>query len=390
MKKTRLAWIGALAAAAIALTGCAADAGAGGDSADAATGEPIVIGVSGPLTGNQAEYGKNWQEGIDIALDEINGAGGVDGRPIKIDFQDSQGQASQATTIAQRFVSDDKVLAVLGDFSSATSMVASPLYQRGGLLQLGITNSHPDFTKTGDFIFSPSITQEEDARELADGAHTFGKKIAVFNLNTDWGISARDIFVDQAEKNGDEIVYQADVEESSTDFKPQLVQLREAKPDVVVFFTYYATTSLLVQQAEQAGIDEATTYVAVGSNYSDEFLELAGDSANGVYLNTSFSTESEDEDVQKFVGAFEDKYGYAPNLFAAYAYDGVKQIAWAAENAKTLDRAGIRDALRDGEAIPSIIYGEASYDKDRRAENPVFKWLVVEDGAFAPVEVTGH
>ncbi|WP_427869773.1 ABC transporter substrate-binding protein [Leucobacter luti] len=389
MKKHRLAWLGAIAAAAIAMTGCSASA-SGEDAAQAAGGEPIVIGVSGPLTGNQAEYGKNWQEGIDIALDEINGAGGVNGRPIEIDFQDSQGQASQATTIAQRFVSDDKILAVLGDFSSATSMVASPLYQRGGLLQLGITNSHPDFTKTGDFIFSPSITQEEDARELADGAHTFGSKIAVINLNTDWGISARDIFTDQVKKNGDELVYQADVEEASTDFKPQLVQLREAKPDVVVFFTYYSTTSLLVQQAKQAGIPDDVIYVAVGSNYSAEFLDLAGDAAEGVYLNTSFTTESDDEKVTSFVSAFDKKYGYQPNLFAAYAYDGVKQIAWAAEHAKTVDRAGIRDALRDADAIPSIIYGEASYDENRRAKNPVFKWLEVQDGAFVPTEVTGH
>lgn len=388
MKKRRVALIAALAVAATAMTGCSASPGSG-ETAAAADGEPIVFGVSGPLTGNQAEYGKNWQEGIAIALDEINGSGGVGGRPIEIDFQDSQGQASQATTIAQRFVSDDEVLAVLGDFSSATSMVASPLYQRGGLLQLGITNSHPDFTETGDFIFSPSITQEEDARELADGAHTFGDRIAVFNLNTDWGISARDIFVAQAEKNGDEIVFQADVEETSTDFKPQLVQLREAKPDVVVFFTYYATTSLLVQQAQQAGVDDATL-LAVGSNYSDEFLDLAGDAAEGVYINTSFTTESEEENVQSFVSAFQDEYGYAPNLFAAYAYDGVKQLAWAAEHAENVDRTGIRDALRDATAIPSIIYGEASYDENRRAKNPVFDWLVVKDGAFATVEVTGH
>ena len=136
LRTRTLAAAAALTATALVAAGCASSSGG---STDADSTEPIVFGVSGPLTGNQAEYGENWQEGFAIALDEINGAGGINGREVQIDFQDSQGEASQATTIAQRFVSDDSVLAVMGDFSSATSMVASPIYQRAGLLQLGIT-----------------------------------------------------------------------------------------------------------------------------------------------------------------------------------------------------------------------------------------------------------
>ena len=98
LRTRTLAAAAALTATALVAAGCAS--GSGGTDADST--EPIVFGVSGPLTGNQAEYGENWQEGFAIALDEINGAGGVNGREVQIDFQDSQGEASQATTIAQR------------------------------------------------------------------------------------------------------------------------------------------------------------------------------------------------------------------------------------------------------------------------------------------------
>ena len=101
------------------MTACSQNAGAGGDAADT-----VTFGVSGPLTGDQAQYGKDWEAGFELALEELNAEGDV---TYAIDFQDSQGQAAQATNIAQKFVSDDRISAVMGDFSSATSMVASPV-----------------------------------------------------------------------------------------------------------------------------------------------------------------------------------------------------------------------------------------------------------------------
>ncbi len=358
---------------ALAAAGCGTSSGGGSDA------DTITIGISGPKTGDQAEYGKNWTEGANLALEEINAAGGVKGKKLKLDFQDSQGQAAQATTIAQKFVSDKNVVAVMGDFSSATSMVASPIYQRGQLVQLGITNSHPDFTKTGDYIFSPSITQSVEAKVMADGARKLGTKAAVFYLNTDWGKTAFDIFKGQADKNGLQVVYSTGVEETSSDFKPLLLKAKESGADVVQFITYYSTTSLLVKQARQVGL--TAKLAAVGSNFSPEFLKLAGADANGVILDTAFFPGSSNPNTKAFVDAFTKKYGYAPNNFAAVAYDGVKQLAWAYENSDG-SRTGIRDALASGKEIPSVIYAVQKYNGERRIDNPTFTWLVVKDGQF--------
>jgi branched-chain amino acid transport system substrate-binding protein len=371
-----------MTAAALALTSCASDDAPSGSTGGADAG-PVVFGVSGPLSGDQAQYGEDWQRGFDLALEEINSSGDIDGE-VQVDFQDSQGEASQATAIAQRFVSDEEVLAVMGDFSSATSMVASPIFQRSGLLQLGITNSHPEFTNTGDWIFSPAITQEVEGRYLQDGVAALGDSVAVFYLNTDWGNAAFEVFEDQAEANGTDIVYSTPVEETSTDFRPQLLSARDSGAQTMAFLTYYNTTALLVEQAQGTGMGDVPM-VGVGSNYSSEFLELAGDAAEGVYVETAFFPGSSDPEVQRFVTAFEEMHGTAPNQFAAFAYDGLKQLAWAYQNSDGT-REGIRDALRDGTDIPSVIFGPFSYNDERRIDDPTFAWLQVQDGAFVETD----
>ena len=122
------------------------------------------MGVSGPLTGSQAQYGAQWKKGFDLALDGISGSGGIQCRSLAYDFEDSQNDPRQAVAIAQKFVADPRIIVELGDFSSTTPMAASPIYQCGGLVQLGFTNSQPNFTKGGDYIWSPSLSQaDEDA-----------------------------------------------------------------------------------------------------------------------------------------------------------------------------------------------------------------------------------
>ena len=124
--------------------------------AQQAAGEPVMVGVSGPLTGQNAQYGAQWKKGFDLALDEINSTGGIKGHPLTYDFQDSQSDPRQSVAVAQKFVSDPNIVVEAGDFSSTASMAASPIYERAGLVQFGFTNSHPNFTKGGDYMWSNS------------------------------------------------------------------------------------------------------------------------------------------------------------------------------------------------------------------------------------------
>lgn len=354
----------------------------GVSSAAPATGEPVFFGVSGPLTGPNAQYGAQWKAGFDLALDEINSQGGINGRPLQYVFEDSQSDPRQAVGIAQKFVDDKRILIELGDFSSPASMAASPIYQRAGLVQLGFTNSHPDFTKGGDFIWSPSVSQADAQPLLADLAVKQGfRRIAVLFQNTDWGRASKDVFVKAAAARGAQVVAAEGYQPTDKDFRATLLRVRDTKPDALVLISYYSDGAQIVRQARTSGI--SLPIVAASSVYSPKFMELGGESVNGVTTNTSFFPGDPSPEVQHFVRGFEAKYHHQPDAFNAFAYDATIIAAYALR-AGGLDRRGVRDALPKLHDVPSVVFGKATFDPaTRRVIGVKSVNLVVENGEWA-------
>jgi branched-chain amino acid transport system substrate-binding protein len=344
--------------------------------------DPILAGVSGPLTGPNAQYGAQWKRGFDLALDEINGAGGIAGRPLAYIFEDSQSDPRQSVAIAQKFVSDPRIIMELGDFSSPASMAASPIYQRGKLVQFGFTNSHPDFTKGGDYMWSTSPNQADEQPKLAEYAITvLGlQRPAILHLNTDWGRASKDAFAKAAAALGAPVVATEAYLSTDQDFRPSLVRVRDAKPDSLVLLSYYADAALLVRQARDVGLKQ----VMVGSTsiYSPKFLELAGPAGNGVYTMTSFFPAEKRPEVQKFVADFRAHYGEDPDMFCAIAYDAMVLFgALARQYGAT--RQAIHDGLATIHDVPSVIYGKVRFNPEtRRAQAATYKYLVVSGNAF--------
>ena len=347
----------------------------------AASGEPVTIGVSGPLTGQNAQYGAQWKKGFDLALDEVNAKGGVKGRPLQYVFEDSQADPRQTVAIAQKFVSDPKIVVELGDFSSTASMAASPIYQRAGLVQFGFTNSHPNFTKGGDFIWSNSVSQADEQPRLAKYAADLGfKRVAVLYLNTDWGRQSQKIFSEAAKGDGLEVVASEAYQPDEKDFRSTLVRVRDAKPDAIVLISYYADGALITRQIRTVGL--STPIVASGSIYSPKFIELAGDAANGVFTETNFFPGESRPEVQAFVTKFKAKYNEEPDDFNAVAYDTIILLA-DVMNQYDLDRTAIRDGLAHIKDVPSVIYGKATFDPEtRRVPGARAVYLVVKNGQY--------
>ena len=350
--------------------------------AQAAAGEPVTLGVSGPLTGQNAQYGAQWKKGFDLALDEVNAKGGVRGRPLQYVFEDSQADPRQTVAIAQKFVSDPKIVAELGDFSSTASMAASSIYQRAGLVQFGFTNSHPNFTKGGDFIWSSSVSQADEQPRLAKYAADLGfKRLAVLYLNTDWGRASQALFSDAAKSYGAEVVASEGYQPDEKDFRSTLVRVRDAKPDAIILISYYADGALISRQIRSVGL--ATPIVASGSVYSPKFLELAGDDANGVFTETNFFPGDNRPEVQEFVSKFRKRYSEEPDTFNAVAYDTIVLLAAVIDKYGT-DRTAIRDGLATIKDVPSVIFGKATFDpQTRRVAGARAEYLVVKDGKFA-------
>ncbi|MBX3083629.1 MAG: ABC transporter substrate-binding protein [Anaerolineae bacterium] len=351
--------------------------------------DPIYIGVSGPLTGPNAQYGAQWKKGFDLALEEINGKGGVDGRPLEYLFEDSQSDPKQSVVIAQKFVADERIIVELGDFSSTASMAASPIYQRGGLLQFGFTNSHPDFTKAGgDYTWSTSVTQDQASPALADFAITdLGlKKLAVFQLNNDWGKATIDLFAKRVEELGAEIVATQAYLPDEKDFRSAITAAKDANPDGIILISYQADGALIAQQAREAGLN--VPLVGSASIQSPDYLKLGGKAVEGTYILGEFSIDDPRPEVQAFVKTFREKYNEDPDLFATLAYDSINLVAEAIKIGGPT-RDGVHEAFPKLKDVPSIVYDKVTFNVEtRRAQNPKFNDIVVKDGAFTPWDGT--
>src|SRR3954451_10109765 len=282
--------------------------------------DPVVLGVSGPLTGPNAQYGAQWKQGFDLALAETGGTVGGDKRPLVYQFEDSQSDPRQSVAIAQKFVADPRIVMELGDFSSPASMAASPIYQRAGLVQFGFTNSHPDFTKTGDCMWSNSLSQTDEQPELAKLLKDLGmKRPAVLHLNTDWGRTSRDILVKSAKADGLEVTAVEGFLPDEKDFRPTLVRIRDSNPDGIALIAYYSDAALIARQLRQQGLKQPVA--AVSSVYSPKLIELWCDAVEGIVTQSAFSPDDPRPEVRAFVDKFRAKYGKEPDYFNVAAYD---------------------------------------------------------------------
>jgi branched-chain amino acid transport system substrate-binding protein len=343
--------------------------------------DPIMVGVSGPLTGPNAQYGAQWKRGFDLALDGINGAGGIKGRPLQYRFEDSQSDPRQSIAVAQKLVADPSIIMELGDFSSPASMAASPIYQRAKLVQFGFTNSHPDFTKGGDHMWSNSTNQAEEQPHLAEFAAKLGfKKPAVLHLNTDWGRTAKDAFIKAAPGLGLDVTTAEAYLSAEQDFRPTLVRARDSKADGLVLISYYADGALISRQAHDTGL--ALPILAGTSNYSPKFIELGGPGVEGDFVMSSFFPGDPRPEVQDFVKRYRAKYDQEPDSFSAGSYDTMILVAALCEKYGTT-REAMQTGLMEIRDVPSVIYGKVNFDPTtRRVPGASYRLLLVKGGQF--------
>ena len=353
------------------LLGLAASAATRPVIAQALSGDPVLVGVSGPLTGQYAQYGADWRRGFDLAVDEANASGGIDGRPLAYVFEDTQSDPRQSVAVAQKFATDPRILIELGDFSSAASMAASPIYQRARLVQFGFTNSHPDFTKGGDYMWSNAPNQADDMPVLAD--YAIAKlglaRLGVAYINGDWGRTSKDIFAAAAKERGAEVLASEGYLPNEQDFRSTLVRLRDAQPTGIVLLSYYPDGAQICRQVRALGMRQPI--VATGSVYSPKFLELGGPAVEGVYTNANFFPDDPKPVVRRFVDGFRAKHGGAePSNYAARGYDAMV-VAVTVMRRYGAARQAVRDGLAQVQDVPSVLFGSVRFDPaTRRVKNP--------------------
>jgi branched-chain amino acid transport system substrate-binding protein len=378
--KRKILAMSLIAAALFGVAGCGSTTSA---TAPAKGGE-IGIGLTAPLSGDNAEYGKVFNNSLELAIEKVNNAGGINGKKLKLSAADSKSDPKEAANIAQKFVSDESILAVVGDFTSTAALAAAPVYQKGGLVELSPTSSHPDFTKQGTYMFRNIATQETEGPLLADYAikDLKKKKIAVIYIKNDWGLVAKDNFIKGVKNLSGEIVAEEPfLPEQGKDFSAIITKVKATNPDLLFIAAMYADTSLIAQQARKA--DFKVDLMGTGSLYSDELLKNGGAAIEGLYLDCSFYPQDQRPEVQEYVAAYTQKYGKAPTMFAAQAYDAANLIIEALKAGAT-DRKSLRDKLATIKDYPGVT-GKTTFDENRNVQKALTK-LVVKDNKFVPFQ----
>ena len=336
----------------MALAACGGDDSTTTDGASAAA-VPFKIGVAGPMTGQYATYGASHKAGAELAMEELNAAGGVNGGEVSISIGDDLGDPKEAVLVAQKFIDDSDIVVVDGHQFSGATIAAAGKYEPAGLTMITPSATQPDITDMGSFIWRICMTDAVQGKGLADySVATLGlKNVAIMYDNSDYGRGLADAYEEGIKAAGGTVVEKQQYTTGDTDFKAQLTKIKGANPDLIFLSGYYPEGSKIAQQAKELGMD--VQMLGSDGYASDELPKLGGAAVEGMLVSTFFDYTKDDPAVQKFVDAYKAKYkGANPDWFVANSYDVVMLAAAAADEGRQATTAR-RSTTRSRRSAPT-------------------------------------
>ena len=354
---------------------------AGGTNAQGSEGA-VKIAVAAPMTGDNSEYGIGFTNAAKLMADQWNAQGGVLGKQIEIVPYDDKNTSEEATTIAQKIVSDGDISGVIGHFSSGVCMTAAPIYQENKIIEISPSASHPDYSKIGNYIFrNNTIISKEGAASVDIAVHDLGKKnIGIISIMTDWGTNTSGIIKDLIADLNDpniKVVAHEEVMEGSDDYTPAITKLNEAGADVVICCGMYNLVAPVAKQYKNINPDIAI--VGFSNAYSQQLIQLGGEAVEGVCFPVIFFSESDDPNVKEYVEKFTKTYGSAPSALTSQAYDSVGVLLTAMKEAGTTDSEAVRDKLN--EISYKGVTGDIKFDEQGDVDKQ-FNKVTIKDGKF--------
>ncbi len=339
----------------------------------------IKIGFNVPLTGFAAADGLSARNGAELALEQINSSGGINGDMLELVVYDDQASPKEAVPIAQKLIEKDNVIAAVSGSYSGSTRAAAGIFQESGVPYISAYAIHPDITRAGDYVFRTSFVGEVQGRA---GAKLIGetlglKKVAVVTLKNDFGQSLAAGFKEGAEMFGLEIVAEYEYSIKDRQFGPIVSKIRADKPDVIYASGYFFTAGPLVSQLRAAGID--VPVIGQEGYDSQKFIDIAGAASEGTIITTSLDRDSSAAETRDFIASFEESSGQKADMVAASAHTAIKVLAAALQSAGTSDRKAIRDAIATTKLTAST--GDISFNDLGEVQKSV-QVQVVKDGQW--------
>ena len=311
----------------------------------------IKLGMAEALSGGAAQYGISIRNGFQLAADEINAAGGVNGDKLQLVIEDEQGKKEEAINVFKKLIFQDKVLMVFGPTLSNSAQAADPVAQAAKVVAFGTSNTADGITSIGDFVFRNSVTEADVLPETIKMAVKKSgiKKVAVMYGNDDvFTKSGYDNFKKALEDLKIPVTTTETFAKGDVDFKAQLTKIKVGNPDAIVLSALLAEGAPIMVQARQIGLN--MPFIGGNGMNSVKVFDLARDKSDGLYVGSPWSASNTSAENSKFIKAYNEKYKVAPDQFAAQSYDALYITAQALKQVKlsgdlNADRSAVRDAL---------------------------------------------
>lgn len=307
--------------------------------------ETIKIGINVPLTGFAASDGTSALNGAKLATEQVNSAGGINGKQLELVVYDDQASPKQSVPIATKLIEKDKVTVGISCSYSGATRAAAGIYQSAEVPYISAYAIHPDITRAGNYAFRTSFVGEVQGRAGAKLAGEILKKkrAVLITLNNDFGKSLVTGFREKAESYGITIVNEYPYSIKDRQFGPIVAKVKADNPDVIYATGYFFTAGPLVSQLRAAGV-KATIIGQEGFD-TQTFIKIAGPASEGVIITTSLDRDSNSQESQDFIAQYEKMFNHKTDMVAASGHTAVKVAADAIKRAGSTDRSAVRDAI---------------------------------------------
>lgn len=316
---------------------------AGGSSES--TSSEIRIGFIGPLTGDYANYGTLCKQAVEMAVEEQNAKGGVNGVQIKLYAEDSEGDSQKALAALEKLNNTDKVCAIVGPVLTGETFAVAPVAQANGIVCITPSASHKDITAAGDCIYR--TTPSDGLQGVVAGKYFYQvlgyRKIAVLYAKNDYSQGLYESMSESFTEDGGQIVATATFMVGDKDFKTQLTQLKNTDAEAIYIPDYTAEMAQILEQAAQLKVGKP--FLSCDGFLNEEIYDLAGDYTDGIVYTASAKVE-ESTLAQDFKAKYTAKYGVSPDSFATNAYDASYILFSVIEKVGT-DRTAIKNGMKE-------------------------------------------
>ncbi len=326
----------------------------------------IVIGEYGSLSGSNAVFGQGTHNGIMLAVDEVNAAGGLLGKPVRLVTEDDEGNQDEAVTVVKRLIDRDNVVAILGEVASTRSLAGGGVCEQEHVPMISPSSTNPNVTKGRKYVFRVCFTDDFQGSVGAKFALRMGwKHVAIFSSsNSDYSKMLSQFFKETFTASGGQVVSEETYSDGDEDFKAQLTRMQSKNPDAVYLPGYYTEIDLILRQARNLGF---TVPFFGGDGWDGVTLDANSD---GCYFTNHYSPEDPRPSVQKFIAAYKAKYGAVPDAFGITGYDAARVLFDAIRRAGSVNRDAVRDAIAQTKNFPGA-GGNITIDKNHNAKKPI-------------------